>query len=413
MAVAGAVLAASHFTGTFEKPLYIGLTETLCAHSRAEQEACRNCLDICPTGAITPAGEHVAIDPNICAGCGACAALCPSGAIEFDHPSVGHLVRRIQTLAGTFGKAGGVNPRLLVHDGAHGTEMIALASRFARGLPADVLPLELEKVSGFGHAEMLAALASGFAGVDVLIGPKTERDALDRELTLALALVGEPRVRLLDPVDPDALCEALFDEAVPEVTSSPVLPMGSRRQIARLATKALRRDTDAPISLPEAAPYGAVLVDTEACTLCLSCASLCPSGALTDNPDKPQLNFQEDACLQCGLCVNVCPEDAISLKPQMDLTDAALSSRVVNEEEPYECIECGAAFGVKSTVEKIVEKLEGKHSMFASSDAAKMIRMCENCRINAQFHSEDNPFAAGERPKPRTTEDYLKDRKIH
>jgi hypothetical protein len=68
---------------------------------------------------------------------------------------------------------------------------------------------------------------------------------------------------------------------------------------------------------------------------------------------------------------------------------------------------------VKSTIEKIAEKLEGKHSMFATSDAARMIRMCDNCRINAQFHSKNNPFAAGERPKTRTTEDYLKDRKIH
>ena len=30
--------------------------------------------------AITPAGEHVTIDPMICAGCGACAAACPSPA---------------------------------------------------------------------------------------------------------------------------------------------------------------------------------------------------------------------------------------------------------------------------------------------------------------------------------------------
>lgn len=412
-AIAAAVLAASHFTGTFEKPLYVSLTETLCAHSRAEQEACRNCLDICPTGAITPAGEHVTIDANICAGCGACAALCPSGAIEFDHPPVGHLIGRMQTLASTFGKAGGKNPRILVHDRTHGVEMIGLAARFGRGLPADVLPLELEKVSGFGHAEMLAALASGFASVNVLISPDTERDVLDRELLLAQALAGESRARLLDPADPDALSEALYADKPTAPAAEPVLPMGSRRQIARLATKLLRSDAETPIPLPAKAPYGAVLVDTDACTLCLSCASLCPSGALTDNPDMPQLNFQEDACLQCGLCANVCPEDAISLEPQMDISDAALSARVLNEEEPFECIECGAAFGVKSTIEKIAEKLEGKHSMFATSDAARMIRMCDNCRINAQFHSKNNPFAAGERPKTRTTEDYLKDRKIH
>jgi hypothetical protein len=101
------------------------------------------------------------------------------------------------------------------------------------------------------------------------------------------------------------------------------------------------------------------------------------------------------------------------LQPQFNLTDQALTQVVLNEEEPFACIECGALFGVKSTVEKITEKLAGSHSMFASSDAAKMIQMCENCRIQAQYHSENNPFQAGERPKVRTTEDYFSKRKDH
>ena len=37
-------------------------------------------------------------------------------------------------------------------------EMIRLAARFGRGLPADVIPLEVSALAGFGHAEMLAAL---------------------------------------------------------------------------------------------------------------------------------------------------------------------------------------------------------------------------------------------------------------
>ena len=180
----------------------------------------------------------------------------------------------------------------------------------------------------------------------------------------------------------------------------------------RLAAKALQPDAKL-IDLPENAPYGAIVVDTGACTLCLSCVSLCPSGALGDNPDMPQLRFQEDACLQCGLCSNICPENAITLQPQLNLADAALSQKVVHEEEPFACIECGALFGVKSTVEKITEKLAGTHSMFATSEAAKMIQMCDNCRIQAQYHSQDNPFQGGERPRVRTTEDYFSKRKDH
>ncbi|MBO9446123.1 4Fe-4S binding protein [Ruegeria sp. R14_0] len=403
---------AAQLVGTFEKPLYVRMEETLCAHSRAEQIACTNCLDICPTGAITSAGEHVEIDPMICAGCGACAAVCPSTAITYEDPPVSALLSRMHILARTYRRAGGAAPRLLVHD-AHGAEMIRLAARFGRGLPADVIPLELSVISGFGHAEMLAGLAHGFARVDVLLAPTTERDALDRELELAQAIAGENALGALDEVDPDALSDILYDQQVPQPLTDPVLPLGNRRQIARLAAQALNPQADTPLPLPENAPYGAVAVDTDACTLCLSCVSLCPSGALIDNPDKPQLNFQQDACLQCGLCKGICPEDAITLVPQLDLSDAALSQQVLNEEEPFACIECGALFGVKSTVERIMEKLAGTHPMFATSDKARMIQMCDNCRVNAQFQQQDNPFQSNPKPRVVTTDDYFSKRKDH
>ncbi len=409
-AVARAVFEAGQMIGTFEKPLYVRLEESLCAHSRAEKPACSNCIGVCPTGAITSAGEHVAIDPMICAGCGGCSAVCPSGAITYDAPPTDTIFRRVQTLASTFRKAGGTAPRLLIHDATHGREMIALAARYGAGLPADVIPLEVEALSGFGHAEILAALASGFASVDLLLSPRTERDALDRQIPLAEAIAGQP-VRLLEPADPDALTDLLKD-AQPPVTADPVLPMGSRRQVARMAAKALNPGAEI-LPLPEGAPYGVVLVDTDACTLCLSCVSLCPSGALGDNPDLPQLRFQEDACLQCGLCANICPETAITLEPRFNLTDEAFDQKVLYEEEPFACIECGTLFGSKSTVERITEKLAGKHSMFANPQAARMIQMCDKCRINAQYHSDNNPFAAGDRPKVRTTEDYLSKRKDH
>ena len=410
--LAKVVFAASQLIGTFEKPLYVRLEESLCAHNRAEQTACSNCLNVCPTGAILSAGEHVTIDPMICAGCGSCAAVCPSGAISYDAPPVDTLFRRLSTLASTYTSAGGKNPRLLVHDGDAGSEMITLAARFGRGLPSDVIPLETDALSGFGHAEIMAALACGFGEVNILVFPKSDIEVIESQVSLAQALSGRATIHLLQPSDPDAMSDLLYSNDAAPVACDPILPMGTRRQVARLAAKALQPEATV-VGLPQNAPYGAVLVDTDACSLCLSCVSLCPSGALGDNEDLPQLRFQEDACLQCGLCVNICPENAITLKPQMDLTDAAFTQRVVHEEEPFACVECGSLFGVKSTVEKITEKLAGNHAMFANPAAIKMIQMCDNCRIQAQYHSTDNPFQGEERPRVRTSDDYFSKRKDH
>ena len=77
------------------------------AFALASIVGCRRCLDLCPTGAITPAGDHVAIDAQICAGCGQCAAVCPTGAASYALPPADALMRKLRTLLTTYREAGG------------------------------------------------------------------------------------------------------------------------------------------------------------------------------------------------------------------------------------------------------------------------------------------------------------------
>lgn len=415
-AVERAIFDAGQLVGDFEKPLYIRFDPLICAHSRAGQPGCTRCLGVCPTAAITPAGDTVAIDAMVCAGCGACAAVCPSGAASYDDPPAEHLFIRLSTLASAFRNAGGTGPCALFHDTEHGAEMIALSARFGRGLPANVVPVEVSNVEGVGHAELLAALGVGFASAIILAGPRTDLTVPDRELNLAQAILGgvgreSERLAIIAPDDPDALEDELYGTGSTPLDADPILALGSRRQVTRLAASALSAvDKVPPIPLPEGAPYGAIAINDTACTLCLACVSLCPVGALGDNPDKPQVNFQEAACLQCGICANACPEDAITLAPGLDLSNDALTFRVLNEEEPFECIECGKPFGVRSTIERIVATLEGKHWMFTNSDNVRLIKMCDDCRVRAQYHGENSPFKVGARPRVRRTEDDLAER---
>ena len=113
-----AVLQARDLVGTFEKPRYITFDDDLCAHSRSRIVGCTRCLDLCPTGAITPAGNHVTIDAQICAGCGQCAAVCPTGAASYALPPADALMRKLRTLLTTYREAGGQRPVVLLHDEA-------------------------------------------------------------------------------------------------------------------------------------------------------------------------------------------------------------------------------------------------------------------------------------------------------
>src|SRR5205085_10185833 len=107
------------------------------------------------------------------------------------------------------------------------------------------------------------------------------------------------------------------------------------------------------IPLPAGAPIGAVEV-AEGCTLCLACVSACPTGALSDDPDRPVLRFTEDACVQCGLCKATCPEKVITLVPRLAF---GMTTRVLKEEVPFPCIRCGKPFGVRSAIDRVMAKL--------------------------------------------------------
>ena len=170
-----AILNASQLQGTFEKSLYIKYEASVCAHSRAEKPACSNCINVCPTGAILSSSETVTIDPGICAGCGACAAVCPSGAIEYEPGPISWILARLAVIQKYYKGAGGKNPFLLVHDD-HGRELISFSARYGDGLPSNVIPMQLDAIATFGHAEALAAHASGFEEVFLLTGPKSDRD---------------------------------------------------------------------------------------------------------------------------------------------------------------------------------------------------------------------------------------------
>jgi len=297
--------------------------------------------------------------------------------------------------------------------------MISAIARFGNGLPANLIPVGLHSITSLGHVELLGILASGASHIHLLASPENieELDPLKDECELSIAVMKElgfddqNRITLLSESDPDKVEVILWqDNGLKPVAVSSFQPDGSKRDIARLIFSALHeRAPKKPdiAELPKNAPYGKVEINQEACTLCMACTAACPANAITDTPGEPKLRFTEAACVQCGLCVNTCPENALSLFAQLDFTPAAMQPQILYEEEPFECITCGKPFATKSTIERISEQLAGKHSMFVSDDRAQLIKMCEDCRIEAQANSTEDPFMVGSRPKPRTTEDYI------
>jgi len=421
-AVLRTVLKARDLTGTFDKPRYITFTEDLCAHSRSKIVGCHRCLDLCPTGAITPAGDRVSIDAQVCAGCGQCAAACPTGAAAYALPPADALMGKLRALLLTYREAGGRDPVVLLHDEAHGAAMIDALARHGDGLPANVLPLAVNELTQVGLETVAAAFAYGASSLRFLLRGRPRHDATGLTKTIELAqpiLAGlgfaGTRVATIETDDPDALGTAVraIEAQEPSPRPASFASVGGKRNVIRMALRELHRAAPSPvdvIALPADAPFGKVDISVEGCTLCLACVSACPTGALSGDPERPMLRFAEDACVQCGLCKATCPERVITLTPQIDFRAATAQTRILKEEEPFHCIRCSKPFGVKSTIERVTAKLEGKHWMYKNSaQRLDVIKMCEDCRVVAMSETDFDPYGAP-RPNPRTTDDYLRER---
>lgn len=422
VAVQKALLQASNLVGEFEKPRYVAFDADKCAHSRARITGCTRCLDVCPASAIQPDGDHVAIDPYICGGCGACNSVCPTEAARYAYPDDQFLLTRVRTLLKTFAEAGGKRPTLLFYAEARSFETIEASARFGRGLPAATLPVPINEAGQINAELLVSAITMGAHRAVILVHPskRDELDGLAQQTALVETMLSglgyeSGLVEVLTEADPDALEAALYDSPAAKrkltmPTPSAFAPQAEKRTNLRMAAAHLHKhapDAHDTVSLAKGAAFGTVNVDVEGCTLCLACVGACPTGALGDNPDLPQLSFTEDACIQCGLCKNTCPEKVIALEPRYNFRADAAERRVIKEEEPFHCVSCGTPFAAKSTIEKMLETLGDKHWMFKGGQMERL-KMCEDCRIQAVFDAgEGEVFHTGSRPKPRTTEDYI------
>ncbi len=401
--------------GEFEKPKYFVYNEKVCAHGRNGKVGCSACIDVCSTGAIGSifkSGQGtVEVNPNLCMGCGACATVCPSGAMRYNYPSVPHQGKELKTLATVFQvEAKKLNqsaaPSLLLHTLKAGTQMIDSLGRSAHimpkqyeGLPSFVLPYGIEHIASTGLDLWLGALSYGFAEVILLLSGDEDpayRAALEEQTQIANAILKaygfDERIQLVMASSTDDLQTASKAMGVLRqrgALKSICTPASfgfstQKRETLEAVLEHLQKQAKNPlpevgVALPKNALLGGLAINKEACTLCMSCVSSCPEGALLDNPDEPILSFIEKQCVQCGICAQTCPEHALTLQPRLQTVEQRKQKVALNQTEAFHCISCGKPFGTAKMVDLMLTKL-GAHGAFAGA-AMDRLKMCGDCRV--------------------------------
>ena len=366
--------------GTFEKPRYFDYDASICAHARAGQSGCNRCIEACPAEAITSLAEKIEVNPYLCQGGGVCASVCPSGAIRYVYPSASDMLDRIRTILQVYLEHDGKQPAIAFIAEADATTF--------ESIPSNLLPVIVEEVASIGLDTWFSALAYGAQRVLLVNGgsiPQKVLDALETQLLATREILSglgyaDNAVQLVSSEDINQASEGVLPQLRPATHAG----FNEKRRVTFMALDHLFNQSptaQAILSLSAGAPFGTIEVDRQACTLCLSCTSVCPTHAVFAGNDEPKLLFNETQCVQCGICSLACPENAITLKPRL-LADPELRQRHVtlHEEEPLCCVSCGKPFATRAMVNNMLAKLEG-HWMFQDERARRRLLMCDDCRV--------------------------------
>jgi ferredoxin len=302
--------------------------------------------------------------------------------MSYVYPRTPDMGSRLKTLLSTYREAGGADACILFHDVREGRAEVLRFARHGKGLPARVIPLACFHTASIGMDLMLGAMAYGASQVVVLATEKTGDGyvaALKRQMGFAETIVnalGYAGKHFSVVESLDDLWQLAPAATVAKPATFNLSP--EKRTTLDFALDHLARHEEKTIPLPAGAPFGALTVNKQTCTLCKACIGACPESALIDSAETPSLRFIERNCVQCGLCVNTCPENALTLIPRLVIGPKAKEAVTLNEAEPFNCVRCGKPFGTKQMVDNMLGKLSG-HSMFAGG--VRRLQMCGDCRV--------------------------------
>lgn len=366
---------------------------TLCASSRHGLQGCHACRDVCPHEALGFGKAGPGIDPEVCQRCGACTAACPVGALERAYLPAAELDALVLAAVAQ-------RPALLIVTCGHspGDETGPTAG--------DIRLLRLPCVQLVSDDFLLLAVTAGASAVRIQADsgcPHRPHVGVERSVeaagaTLQALGLGEWRVVLASPDDDSTT--ALVAQAREQALRAVGLPdLGNKSRFERRAALVAALVGSGMTSTRPAAPavpWRRPEVQAARCTLCSSCAQVCPTGALLVGRDGATLFSHESACIGCTLCEKVCPEDALSLRPVVPRDEKI---RPVAHQPLAKCLQCGKPIGPEAAVARVEQTL----ARTGTGDRST-VRLCESCKDARVFQRAEvrTGHESSRGPSPRS-----------
>ncbi len=333
---------------------------------------CDYCVRSCPHDVLQIDEGNIRVEREKCPGCGICAAQCPWRAIEFPKWSPGEMETQISALL----KRNNAEPRPLlfvchratVKDGRGWLPIRVPCQSFV------TVPLILRPLS---HGATTIGIYS--CGERCITGRRGKVADLVDFCRKLLESSGESpdRVKVVGS-------EAGVLEPPPKFSNIENRSSGSICLFGRDAIHGAIRDITRNYKLDNlelehpSSPLGIVEINPQTCTVCGTCAGVCPTGSLScrTGDGEMRLEFTASFCIGCSRCVSVCPErrkGAISVRKMIDLAAISQGPRILSRAGEVLCKKCGKSFATDSMIQRL-------KSVLGENFRSVMGALCSNCR---------------------------------
>lgn len=284
-----------------------------CQRMRFRESSCRQCLDLCPHGALT-LENGLAIDAEQCRGCLLCTTVCPVGALEprLDFSlCLAQLARVPDPVLGCIRTQECSNATLACLGGLAEEHLLMLCHTLTGRLTLNLslcADCSNKPVITLLRQRLEAIFAAGLSGshcsiviVELSQDIHYRDESLDRRSFLKSCrnYLFKSADIILSPTQKESPRRSEYAEKR--------LPL-RRELLNRTKNKASQE-----LAVRIGEHFDAAIVFAETCTGCQGCVAICPTGALQTGLAETPPTFIQRCCTGCGLCREFCLDGAVRI----------------------------------------------------------------------------------------------------
>ncbi|MGC5328976.1 4Fe-4S binding protein [Brevibacillus sp. SYSU BS000544] len=330
-----------------------------CLRERFKDHTCKDCVDICPTQAITLKQNRVVVNEDKCNGCGLCTLACPTEVFHLESSNLRkyELMFHNQETACISCKkqSEDENMAILPCLRSLSPEILMVAALKQTTLQILLDPTECEKCDyHWDQAELLRwieAWNSSWNGrypIEIVDHKKNVKSRSKKISRRDLLSFTKEKVTY-------EVGSFVFNSFETHAVKDKI-PMTLRRKYLQLFINKEREIGESLIHKNVISKLSVCDIRVkDECTVCDKCSKLCPTGALTvrDVEHVKSLGFERIKCIDCGICNEICvhitrneidPESNQCWNQSVSLKEHRIDSCPCcgNEKSEYEhlCEEC-------------------------------------------------------------------------